>query len=197
MESFYDSFWFSYFVLPLLIFIARVIDVSIGTMRIIFLSKGKKNIAPILGFFEVFIWIIAMGEIMKNLNNWGCYIGYAAGFATGNYIGMLIEEKLALGVHIIRVITERNTTPLLKELHEKGYGATLVDAEGMYSRVKLVYVIIKRKELLKVETIIQENNPNAFYTIEDIKHVKYGIFPSSIIKRNRFMLPFSRLRKGK
>ncbi|MDD2562864.1 MAG: DUF2179 domain-containing protein [Salinivirgaceae bacterium] len=197
METFFDTFWFTYLVLPLLIFTARVFDVSIGTLRIIFISKGKKSIAPILGFFEVFIWIIAMGEIMKNLNNWSCYIGYAAGFATGNYIGMLIEEKLAIGVHIIRVITERDTTPLLKELHQHGYGATLVDAKGTYSKVSLVYVIIKRKELLKVENIIQSNNPNAFYTIEDIKQVKSGIFPATMMKRSRLTSSLTRLRKGK
>ena len=91
--SFFDSDLFSYVLMPLLIFLARICDVSIGTLRIIFVSKGKKNIAPILGFFEVLIWITAISKIMQNLDNYINYIAYAAGFATGNLIGMIIEEK--------------------------------------------------------------------------------------------------------
>ena len=95
---------YTYLLLPLLIFCARIIDVSIGTLRIIFVSKGKRNIAPLLGFFEVLVWILAISEIMQNLNNWVCYVAYAAGFAAGNYVGMIIEEKLAIGILIIRII---------------------------------------------------------------------------------------------
>ena len=86
-----------------LIFLARICDVSIGTMRIIFVSKGKRNIAPILGFFEVLIWITAISKIMENLDNYVNFIAYAAGFATGNFVGMIIEEKLAMGILMIRV----------------------------------------------------------------------------------------------
>jgi uncharacterized protein YebE (UPF0316 family) len=197
MDTFYDSEFFTYVVLPLLIFAARVIDVSIGTLRIIFLSKGKKKIAPLMGFFEVFIWILAIGEIMKNLNNWGCYFAYAAGFATGNYVGMIIEEKLALGIHIIRIITEKETKSLLQAFHSAGYGATLLDAEGLHSRVSVVYVIINRKDLPQVERMIQSNNPQAFYSIEDVKQVKHGVFPTPTLKHKRFRSPFNRLRKGK
>lgn len=197
MDTFYDSEFFTYVALPLLIFTARVIDVSIGTLRIIFLSKGKKKIAPLMGFFEVFIWILAIGEIMKNLNNWGCYFAYAAGFATGNYVGLLIEEKLAMGIHIIRIITEKETKSLLSAFHAAGYGATLLDAEGLHSRVSVVYVIINRKDLPKVEHMIQTHNPQAFYSIEDVKQVKYGVFPTPTLKHKRFRSPFNRLRKGK
>jgi uncharacterized protein YebE (UPF0316 family) len=101
--SFFNSNLFGYLILPLLIFFARICDVSIGTMRIIFVSKGKKNIAPLLGFFEVLIWIIVISKIMQNLNNYVNYVAYAAGFATGNLVGMIIEEKLAVGVQMIRV----------------------------------------------------------------------------------------------
>src|SRR5512136_2996901 len=96
-NSFFNSDTFSYVIMPLLIFLARICDVSIGTMRIIFVSKGKKNIAPILGFFEVLIWITAISKIMQNLDDYINYVAYAAGFATGNLVGMILEEKLAMG----------------------------------------------------------------------------------------------------
>ncbi len=197
MSSFYDTNWFSYVVLPMLIFIARVFDVSIGTLRIIFLSKGFKKTAPIMGFFEVLIWILAIGEIMKNLNNWSCYLGYAAGFATGNYIGIILEEKLAMGIHIIRIITEKETKLLLKSFQDVGYGATLLEGKGYNGKVDVIYVIINRKDLSKVENIIQSHNPQSFYSIEDIKQVKHGVFPTPMIKNKRYKSPFNRLRKGK
>ena len=108
--SFFDSDLFSYVLMPLLIFLARICDVSIGTMRIIFVSKGKRNIAPILGFFEVLIWITAISKIMQNLDNYVNYIAYAAGFATGNFVGMIIEEKLAMGIQMIRVFAHERGT---------------------------------------------------------------------------------------
>jgi uncharacterized protein YebE (UPF0316 family) len=197
MDSFYDSNLFSYVVLPLLIFVARVIDVSIGTLRIIFLSKGFKKTAPIMGFFEVLIWILAIGEIMKNLNNWSCYLGYAAGFAAGNYIGILLEEKLAMGIHIVRVITEKGTKQLLNNFHDAGFVETVLGGEGHSGKVDVVYVIINRKDLPKVENIIEAHNPQSFYSIEDIKQVKHGIFPTPSLKNKRYRSPFNRLRKGK
>ena len=128
--TFFESNLYLYLVLPLLIFFARIIDVSLGTMRIILVSKGQRIIAPILGFFEVFIWIIAIGQIMGNINNFACYFGYAAGFATGNYVGMRLEEHLAMGNLIIRVISQKDGNVLIKNLNIRGYGATMVEGEG-------------------------------------------------------------------
>ena len=90
LSSFYEGATFTYFVLPFLIFIARICDVSIGTIRIVMVAKGQKIIAPILGFFEVLIWLLAISRIFENLDNWVCYFAYGAGFATGNYVGMFI-----------------------------------------------------------------------------------------------------------
>jgi uncharacterized protein YebE (UPF0316 family) len=83
----------TYVVLPVMIFFARICDVSLGTIRVIFISKGVKYLAPIIGFFEVIIWLLAIGQVMNNLTNFVAYIAYGAGFASGTYIGMIIEEK--------------------------------------------------------------------------------------------------------
>jgi len=196
--SFFDSTFFSYVMLPLLIFLARICDVSIGTIRIIFVSKGNKNIAPILGFFEVLIWITAISKIMQNLDNYINYIAYAAGFATGNFVGMIIEEKLAMGIQMIRVITHLNGPDLVKSLNSSGYGATSVEAFGAKEKVHLIYTIVQRNELSRVLEIIDHFNPKSFYTIEDVRVVNEGIF---MPRKQNNILPFSNIlrqwRKGK
>ena len=197
-SSFFDSNIFTYFILPLLIFTARICDVSIGTMRIIFVSKGKKNIAPILGFFEVLIWIIAISKIMQNLDNYINYVAYAAGFATGNFVGMIIEERLAMGIQMIRIFTSERGMELVKILNSNGFGATTIEAHGAKDKVFLVYSIVHRNELEKVLDVITCFNPKAFFTIEDIKAVNEGIFNP---RKQNTVFPFANIlrewRKGK
>lgn len=196
--SFFDSDLFSYLFMPILIFLARICDVSIGTMRIIFVSKGKRNIAPILGFFEVLIWITAISKIMQNLDNYVNYIAYAAGFATGNLVGMIIEEKLAMGIQMIRVFAHERGQELVQTLSLSGYGATVVEAHGSREKVHLIYTIVQRNELANVLEVITKFNPKSFYTIEDIKAVNEGIFAP---KKPNSIFPFSNIlrqwRKGK
>ena len=186
--SFFDSTLFSYVLLPFLIFLARICDVSIGTLRIIFVSKGKKNIAPILGFFEVLIWITAISKIMENLDHYVNFIAYAAGFATGNFVGMIIEEKLAMGILMIRVFASEKGKELVQTLNGEGFGATVVQAHGARENIDLIYSIVKRNELAKVLDIITGLNPKAFYTIEDVKSVNEGIFTP---RKPNSMFPFS------
>lgn len=187
------DFW-GLIALPLLIFFARIADVSIGTIRIIFVSKGQKFLAPLLGFFEVLIWIIVMAKIMQHLDRWYYYIFYAAGFATGNWVGILLEEKLAVGHAALRVITRKPAFELIAALRERGYGTTVVDAEGSTGQVNIIYTILKRKELPALIELINEYNPKAFYTVEDIKVVNEGIQRISEYKKN---VLFRRGRKGK
>lgn len=174
-----DSSLFTWVILPVLIFLARISDQSIGTVRLIFLSKGYKHLAPFLGFFEVIIWLVTVGQIMQHLDNVLCYVAYGAGFATGNYIGMVIEEKLSIGNVLIRIIPRKDSMDLIKFLRDNNYGVTSVEAEGAKGRVDIVFTIIKRKDIDHVVSIINEFNPAAFYTIEDIKAIKEGIFRQS------------------
>ena len=197
-SSFFNSDLFSFGIMPLLIFLARICDVSIGTMRIIFVSKGKRNIAPILGFFEVLIWITAISKIMQNLDNYINYVAYAAGFATGNYVGMIIEEKLAMGIQMIRVFANERGPELVKNLNFRGFGATSVEAHGVKEKVHLIYTIVHRNELEKVLGVINEFNPKAFFTIEDVKAVNEGVFNP---RKQNLIFPFANImrewRKGK
>ncbi len=177
LESFYDSALFTFFILPFLIFLSRIVDVTIGTIRIVMVSKGLKTWAPVLGFFEVFIWLIAISKIFQNLDNWVCYIAYAGGFATGNYIGLIIEERMAIGIVKIQIITSKEASNLIMNLKASGYGITHHEAHGGNENVSIIYSIINRNEIHKVEEIVKSTNPKAFYSIEDVKSVSHGIFP--------------------
>lgn len=166
----------TYVLLPLFIFVARIIDVSLGTLRIIFVTKGMRKVAPLVGFFEVLIWLLAISRIMQDLDNWACYFAYAGGFATGNFIGMYLEERLAIGHEMIRVITRKDATNLIADLRAKGYGVTSVKAQGIEGDVAVIYIIARRSTIKVVLDEINNFNPHALYTVESIKYVNKEIF---------------------
>ena len=175
METFDTYTWIT---LPLIVFLARFVDVTLGTMRIIFLSRGSKFLAPALGFVEVFIWITVVSQIVGGAkNNLLAYFAYAAGFAVGNYFGMVIEDKLAIGTLVVRAILPRNGNDLTERLREAGYGVTFVDGHGASGDVVLIYTVVMRKELGQVIDIIQTTAPKAFFTVEELRSVQQGIFP--------------------
>lgn len=178
--------WFDFVVLPILIMMARVVDVSLDTIRVIMVAKGYRNLAPFIGFFQSFIWLITITRIMANLDNWFTYLGYAMGFGLGTYVGMILEGKLALGYELIRVITKREADLLVDRLREQGFPVTTVPGMGRDGEVGVVYVIIRRKVLREVVGIIQQFNPNAFYTIEDMRFVSNHALLSPSRKGPRF-----------
>ncbi len=192
-----DNTVFTWVILPLLIFLSRICDVSIGTIRIIFVSRGRKFLAPLLGAFEVSIWIIAMNQIMQHLDNVVCFLAYAGGFAMGNYIGILIEEKLAMGTLILRIFLPKDEGGMKEKLYEAGYGLTRINAHGKNGDVEILFSVIKRKNLDKVVKIIEDCHSKAFYSIEEAKSVRQGVFPTD--KRDKAARPTvrRRVRKGK
>jgi uncharacterized protein YebE (UPF0316 family) len=193
-----NSGFYAWFLLPLLIFLARIADVSIGTVRVIFVARGLKYIAPIIGFFEILIWLLAIGQIMKNLSNPACYIAYAGGFAMGNFVGIWIAEKLSLGVVLIRVVTKKDASKLVEYLKSGDYGVTSVDGHGTAGEVKVVFTIVPRREAQGIVELIKRFNPQAFYSIEEVGFVEKGIFPakkaSDFFSLSKLLAPF---RKGK
>ena len=156
---------------PLFIFFARILDVSMGTLRIMFVSRGMRGKATIIGFFEVLIWIVIVAQIFQNLDNWLNYIAYAAGFATGTFIGMYAEESMKMGVQIFRIIVGREREELIEALKEKNFRVTSLDGQGKYGPVKVIFTVAKRKRWKQLANIVNEVAPNAFYSVEDVKHV--------------------------
>jgi len=185
--AFIHSDIFKFVVLPLVIFSARICDVSLDTLRIIYVSRGLKVLAAVIGFFEVLIWLFAITQIFSNLTNPLYYVTYAAGFAMGNYVGILIEERMALGTVVIRIITQKDAGELIQFLKTDGYGVTHIDAQGALGPVKIIFTIVKRKDIEHVLKIIGTCNPLAFYTIEDIRSVRKGVFPIVKTRKNRFL----------
>jgi len=175
MESFFtdtlgfSSDIFSFLILPLLIFLARICDVSINTIRIIYMLGGRRFTATLLGFFEAFIWLLVIREIFKHLDNWICYVAYPAGFACGIFVGMIIEEKIAYGKVIVRIITRKDVTQLIQYLNTQHFRFTKVNAEGPDGNETLVFTVLERERLDDLLNKLKELIPTAFYTIEKVK----------------------------
>lgn len=196
-----DFFYFLYLeiipevYIPAFIFFARILDVSMGTLRIMFISKGFRGKATLLGFVEVLIWIVIVAQIFSNLDNWMNYIAYAGGFATGNFIGMSIEQRMKMGVQIFRIIVGEGSTDLLEALRESDFRITTVNGEGIYGPVKIIFTIAKRKRWSELSNIVNKHAPNAFYSVEDVKHVSQ-IDEVVYIQKDDFITRMLKVRKG-
>jgi uncharacterized protein YebE (UPF0316 family) len=186
----------SWVILPILIFIARMSDVTLGTLRNIFMSRGFKKIVPFVGFFEVLIWLIAMKQVMNKADNFLCYFAWAGGFAMGTYVGMRIEERLALGMQVIRIITSETSEKLIAALRSANHGMTVVDANGAKGPVKMIFSIVQRKYLKDVIALIEIHQPNAFYSVEDVRNARHGVFQPGQSKMALVKDLFN-IRKGK
>jgi len=159
---------FSYLLLPLLIFLARIADVSINTIRIIYVLGGRRWTATLLGFFESFIWLMAIRQIFEHLDNWICYVAYPAGFATGIFVGMIIEERIAYGKVIVRIITRKEIKQLIQFLNVQRFRYTHVNAEGPDGHENLVFTVLERENLENLLFKLKEILPTAFFTVEKV-----------------------------
>ncbi|MFV0331271.1 MAG: DUF2179 domain-containing protein [Dysgonomonas sp.] len=166
-------------LLPIVIFFGRICDVTLGTLRIIFVSKGERYKAPIVGFVEVFIWVVIISQIFSHANSIIAYLAYAAGYAAGNYVGILVENQIAFGYQLLRVYTKKDGAELTKSLNKRNIGATFIKGEGAVSEVHIVEIVIGRKSLGEVVDIISAFDPDVFYLVEDIRYKKKGIFTSN------------------
>lgn len=167
-----QSEWFRSYGIPALICIARITDVTLGTLRIIFLSKGMRFLAPAIGFIEICIWLLAITQVMENMTNIANFFAYAVGYSMGNFLGIFIEGKIAIGTVVVRIITKRDSHALTNKLKELRYSITIVEAEGNAGPVNIIFTVIKRSAINKLLPIVLHYNPNAVYSIEDVRHVR-------------------------
>jgi uncharacterized protein YebE (UPF0316 family) len=161
---------FRWIVLPLVIFMARITDVSIGTVRILLMMNNKKKLATFLGFCESLIWVTVITAIFKQVNNPLAYVAYAGGYATGTFIGMTLENKLGVGKVLVRFITRQDATALVEHLRNTRFGFTNVKAEGHKGDVNLIFSVVERKDLKELIEIVKSFHPKAFYSIEATKY---------------------------
>lgn len=163
-------------LLPALIFCARILDQSIGTLRLIYVSRSMRGLAAVLGFFEVTIWILAASQVFQHLDSWATILAYGAGFAAGNFIGITIEEKLSLGHVIIRVIPVDETAVLVEQLRAEGHGVTVLDAQGISGPRHILFMVVRRQDIGHVIDVVKQHAPTAFFSVEDTKIVREGTF---------------------
>lgn len=155
-----------------LIVLARVGDVSMGTLRVAFIARGRKYLAAFCGFGEVFIWICVVSRIISGEPRLWAYAAYALGFACGTLAGMWIEEHLAVGWTLVRVITNKSVESLVQNLAAAGFGITRQDAQGARGPVQVLVSLMPRKRLGEFQQILKAFDPAAFYTIEDVRHAR-------------------------
>ena len=159
-----------------IIFALRVTDMTLDTLRVLFVMRGRKGIAWVLSFFAAGVFVLAIGTALSNLDNPLNIIGYAAGFATGNVVGMMIEEKLAIGHILLTIVSPRRGSAITERLREQGFAVTELPGRGKGGSVALINCTVQRKHVEKVREIVNEVDPDAFITASDIRSVRRGFW---------------------
>jgi uncharacterized protein YebE (UPF0316 family) len=159
-----------------LIFLLRVGDMSLDTLRVLFVMRGRKSIAWVLGFFQALIFVLAISSVLSNLGNLLNVIGYAAGFATGNVLGMLIEERLAIGYIHLRMVSPHRGSAIAEQLRDEGYAVTEVPARGKDGMVAVLSCSVLRKNVDRVRAIVNSVDADAFITAEEVRSVRRGFW---------------------
>ncbi len=169
-----------------LIFVARVCDVTLGTLRISFISRGEKSLAPAVAFVEMIIWLFAISQVVLNLTNLAYYFAYAGGLASGVFVGLRIEERLAIGKRIIRTVMEGDGTDVVAAVKSAGFGVTSVRGTGGSSDVSVIFSVVDRGDVRRYMQVVEAHQPAAFVSVEDVSSVHQGVFPS---RRPMFVFP--------
>ncbi|MCC6955276.1 MAG: DUF2179 domain-containing protein [Anaerolineales bacterium] len=159
-----------------LIFFLRVSDMTLDTLRVLVMMRGKKSIAWMLGLFQSLIFVLAISSVLSNLDNPLNILGYASGFATGVVVGMLIEERLALGHVQISIVSSRRGTAIAERLREEGFAITEIPARGKDGVVSLLNCSVLRRNVKRVQEIVNEVDDSAFITAEDVRPVRHGFW---------------------
>ena len=158
------------------IFFLRIGDMSLDTIRVLFVVRGRKLLAWILGFFQSLLFVVAISSVLSNLNSFLTILGYAAGFATGNVVGMLIEERLAIGFLQFTIISSNRGAVVADKLRQNGYAVTEIPARGRNGTVTMLHTNVKRKDMDNIETIVLEADPEAFVTQDEVRPVRRGFW---------------------
>jgi uncharacterized protein YebE (UPF0316 family) len=149
---------------------------SLDTLRVLFVMRGRKAFAWLLGFFQAMVFVLAISSVLSNLENPLSVVGYAAGFATGNVLGMLIEERLAIGHMVISIISPHRGAAIAEKLREEGFAVTEIPARGRDGMVTMLSCSVRRRDVMRVRALVQDMDPDAFITAEEIRPVRRGFW---------------------
>lgn len=162
----------------LLIFALRICDMSMDTLRVLFVVRGKKLFVWILGFMQSVIFVVAISSVLTGERNYLNILGYATGFATGNIVGMIIENKLAIGHILVTIISSTRGSSIAERLRASGYAVTEIAGRGKNGTVFELHASVFRRDVDNIETIVLEADPTAFVTAEDVRPVRRGFWRS-------------------
>lgn len=160
----------------LLIFVARVADVSLATLRIAFIARGHRRLAPPIALVENLLWLIALGQLVRHVDHPFHYLAFAGGYATGTWVGLYLDGKLALGIVAVQIICKREVPELVEELRERQFGLTTVTARGFTGRVRLLYSVVRRGDLDRLLDTVRARQPGAFISVSDVRLASEGYF---------------------
>jgi uncharacterized protein YebE (UPF0316 family) len=163
-------------VQALFIFFARITDVSMGTLRMILLVKGHRKIAAVIGFFEVMIYLIVLGKVVGNIDKPFLIIVYCLGYASGNFVGSKLEEKLSIGRLLVQIIVKEIKCGIVESLRDAGFGVTIFEGEGMDGNSYMLNVITERKKVSELKDIVNKQDCGAFLTTMDVRSSLGGYF---------------------
>ncbi len=159
------------FVDLLLIFVLRLLDVGMATVRIVLLGRGRRGPAAVLGFFEALVWVLAIARVFDGIDDPARMIAFALGFAAGTYAGSVVEEWMALGQSLIRIVTPVDSDPVAPLLRDHGYGATVLNGDGRSGEVRVTFCVLPRRDVYSVTAMIYKANPEAYVTIDQTSTV--------------------------
>jgi uncharacterized protein YebE (UPF0316 family) len=164
---------------PVVVFLLRATDVSMATIRMLMIMRGHRYLAPLIGFIEILLWVTAIGIVVQHLQSLPHVVGYAAGFATGNFLGLLIEERLALGAATVRTVVRHGGAQLAVELREAGFGVTETLGRGRDGTVEVLYSVLPRRRVERCLAVIDERAPESFVVVDEPRTVRRGwLFPA-------------------
>jgi len=172
MEAIFSST--NIWLIALLIFIMRVLNMTLDTLRMMVVMRGMKTLTFILGFFQTAVFVLALGSVINDLNNPLNTIAYSLGFATGNVVGMMIEKCLALGSVNITIMSPTNGRQIAETLRGKGHAVTEIPARGKDGSVEVLECSVQRKFAKEVQDIALDADPDAFITSRDIQRIWRG-----------------------
>lgn len=167
----------------LLIFLLRIADVSLGTLRIVMLVRGRRGLAGALGFCESLVWLIAAAQVLTNLDSPIKMVAYAGGYAAGTMLGATVERWLAMGNTLLRIVVRTDAPPLAPALRERGFYATVVNAEGRDGDVRIIFSVIPRRRVNDVLAVVREIDPRAYVTFEDTSIANIAVMPASRVRK--------------
>ena len=159
---------------PLVVFLLRVTDVSMATVRMLLIMRNRRILAPLIGFVEILIWVTAIGIVVQHLQSPLHIVGYAAGFATGNYLGLRLEERLALGLATVRAMVRSGGAALAATLRDDGFGVTEMIGAGKDGPVEVLYSVLPRRQVTRYLALVDQGAPDSFVVVDEPRRVRRG-----------------------